>query len=112
MSATADSVFVVLCTVPIDEARALADQLLDERLVACVNFVGPITSRYHWEGRTEESTEMLLLMKTTDAARARLRRRIDELHSYSVPEVLEFGADGGLPAYLAWVAAVCSGEPA
>ena len=103
---------VVLCTAPADEARVLADQLLAERLVACVNFVGPITSRYQWEGRIEEATETLLLMKTTDSARARLRQRIVALHSYSVPEVLEFGADGGLPAYLDWVAASCPGSTA
>ena len=107
MSAPAESVFLVLSTVPAAEAKSLADRLLDERLVACVNFLGPIASRYHWEGQIEESTEVLLLMKTTGAARTRLRERIVELHSYAVPEVLEFGAAGGLPAYLDWVAATC-----
>ena len=108
MSAPAEAVFVVLCTAPPAEAESLADQLLDERLVACVNLVGPTASRYHWEGRIEEQAETLLLMKTTDGLRERLRERISELHSYSVPEVLEFGADGGLPAYLGWVAMNCT----
>ena len=76
--------------------------------MACVNFIGPMTSRYRWEGRIDEGTEVLLLMKTTAAARESLRRRIGEIHSYDVPEVLEFGADGGLPEYLHWVSASCA----
>ena len=103
-------VYLVLCTVPEAEARGLVDLLLDERLVACVNFIGPVVSRYRWEGQIEESAEVLLLMKTSDAARAALRRRIADLHSYAVPEVLEFAADSGLPAYLGWVAGSCGAD--
>ena len=107
--ASPDGVFMVLCTVPVEEANALADRLLDERLVACVNFVGPLTSRYRWQGRIEQGSEMLLLMKSTETARRRLRERIAELHSYSQPEVLEFAAAGGLADYLGWVRANCVG---
>ena len=101
------SVTVVLCTAPEGEASGLARDLLAERLVACVNVMGPVTSHYRWEGRVEESREMMLVMKTASELAPRLRERITELHSYSVPEILEFHADSGLPAYLAWVAASC-----
>jgi periplasmic divalent cation tolerance protein len=101
-------VSLVLCTAPVDEARALADRLLEDRLAACVNLIGPITSRYWWQGAIEEGTEMLLLIKTPTAAVARLRARIEELHSYSTPEVLEVRADGGAPEYLGWVLRTCS----
>jgi periplasmic divalent cation tolerance protein len=107
MSADDDSVFLVLCTAPENEAATLADQLLEERLAACVNLIGPMTSRYRWEGRIEEGREMLLLIKTTAGKKSALRRRIVDLHSYSVPEVLEFAVDSGLPAYLGWVADSC-----
>lgn len=106
MSAT--QVILALCTAPEKEARALVDQLLAERLVACVNMLGPVVSRYHWEGRIEEGQEMVLLMKTTAALKERLRKRISELHSYTVPEVLEFGVDSGLESYLDWVRRSCS----
>jgi periplasmic divalent cation tolerance protein len=76
-------------------------------LVACVNLLGPVASRYHWEDRIEESEELILLMKTSANSRERLRQRIADLHSYSVPEVLEFAADSGLPAYLEWVLESC-----
>ena len=90
---TGTQVVLVLCTVPEPEARSLVDQLLEERLVACVNMLGPVVSRYHWEGKIDEGREMVLLMKTTTALKEQLRQRIRDLHSYTVPEVLEFGIE-------------------
>ncbi len=101
-------VVLVISTVPEPEARALVDQLLEEQLVACANMLGPVVSRYRWEGKIEEGREMVLLMKTTAALKGRLRERIRELHSYTVPEVLEFDVDSGLDAYLDWVRSSCA----
>jgi periplasmic divalent cation tolerance protein len=101
------SVTLVLCTAPEGEAASLAEQLLRDRLVACVNLVGPVTSMYVWQGAKEESREVLLIMKTARHLAAALRERIVELHSYEVPEVLEFDADGGLDRYMEWVAGSC-----
>jgi len=101
-------VVLVVCSIPEKEARGLTDQLLAERLVACVNMLGPVVSRYHWDGKIEEGQEMVLLMKTTASLKARLRQRISELHSYTVPEVLEFDVDSGLEGYLDWVRGSCS----
>ncbi len=103
-------VVLVICTVPEQEARPLVDQLLAEHLVACVNMLGPVTSRYRWEGKIEEGTELVLLMKTTTAQKERLRDRVRELHSYRVPEVLEFAVDSGLPDYLQWVKESCASD--
>lgn len=100
---------IVLCTVPCEKAAALADALLDERLIACANLIGPLESRYRWRGAIETGREILLLMKTRRELAARLRARIVELHEYEVPEILEFEA-GGLPAYLQWVADECRSE--
>ena len=105
---TGTQVVLVLCTVPEPEARSLVDQLLEERLVACVNMLGPVVSRYHWEGKIDEGREMVLLMKTTTALKEQLRQRIRDLHSYTVPEVLEFEADSGLESYLDWVKGSCA----
>ena len=55
----------------------------------------------------EEGREMLLFMKTPGRLAPRLRARILELHSYETPEILEFHADSGLPAYMDWVARSC-----
>jgi periplasmic divalent cation tolerance protein len=107
-------VVLVLCTAPPAEARAVVDPLLEERLIACANILGPFTSRYRWEGKIEQGEEVLLLMKTRCDTVPVLRRRIAELHSYDVPEILEVAVQGGLQAYLDWVAASCepgAGEP-
>lgn len=103
-----DPVYLVLCTVPEDAARDIVDHLLEERRIACANLLGPVESRYRWQGELEVSQEILLLMKARSSTLAGLRDRIAGLHPYEVPEVLEFRADSGLPAYLAWVAASCS----
>lgn len=100
-------VTVVLCTAPPAEARALVDTLLQERLIACANILGPFVSRYRWEGKIEEGEEVLLLMKARSDAVQQLRNRIAGLHSYDVPEVLELPVQGGLQAYLDWVLGAC-----
>lgn len=105
-----NSVYLVLCTVPEEQARELVDRLLAEDRIACANLLGPVESRYRWEGSLEVSKEILLLMKTSSSALAGLRSRIAELHPYEVPEILEFRAESGLPAYLAWVAAACEAD--
>ena len=101
------SAVLVFCTAPVAEARALVDPLLEDRWIACANILGPFTSRYRWQGKIEEAEEVLLLMKTRGDLVEGLRRRIQELHSYDVPEVVEVAVQGGLQAYLDWVVESC-----
>lgn len=104
-------VFVVLSTAPDTEARALADALLTERLVACVNIVSGVHSRYTWKGRIEEASEALLVMKTSADRLQALRSRLVALHSYDVPECLAFEVEDGHAPYLAWVLHACRESP-
>lgn len=98
-------VVVVLCTVPEGSARELVDLLLDQRLIACAQLVGPVCSRYRWQGAIEEAREILLVLKTRASCAGALREAIARAHPYRVPEVLELPVSGGLDAYLAWVGA-------
>ena len=100
-----NDVVVLLCTTPKDLGQSIADPLLEERLIACVNFVGPVRSRYVWQGAIEESEELLLVMKSTRERLPALRARLAALHPYDVPELLELDAIGGLEPYLQWVRA-------
>ncbi|MEW6279034.1 MAG: divalent-cation tolerance protein CutA [Candidatus Eremiobacterota bacterium] len=86
-----------------DEARTLATGLLEGRLAACVNLLPRITSMYWWEGKLEEAQEVLLVVKTRSVCLEDVIRRVKELHSYSVPEVVALPIQGGNPDYLAWV---------
>lgn len=95
---------VVLVTVPsADEGLRLAKTLVEEHLAACVNVVPGVRSVFFWEGRLQEEAEALLVMKTERARYEALQRRILDLHSYSVPEILALPVESGSPAYVAWV---------
>ena len=100
---------VVLSTIN-DRQRAeeLAATLLEERLVACVNVVGPILSLYRWQGSIERDEEYLLIMKTMASHETALASRVQELHPYEVPELLMLPVEAGAPAYLQWLAASLS----
>lgn len=87
-----------------DTAARIADALVGERLAACVNWMPGLRSVYRWQGAIESAHEVLLLAKTTDAREPALRTRIAALHPYEVPEVIALRIDGGLPAYLDWIA--------
>ncbi len=92
----------VFCTCPEGEAERLAQALLSERLVACVQMF-PVQSRYWWRGKIEAASEVMLLMKTRAGLMERLVARIKELHPYEVPEVVALPISEGNPDYLEWV---------
>ena len=99
-----DEAVVVLATAGSeDEAARIARAVVEERLAACVNVVGPIRSIYRWEGAVEDAREWLLVAKARAADVPGLDARIRALHSYDVPEVLALPIVGGAETYLAWL---------
>jgi periplasmic divalent cation tolerance protein len=87
-----------------EEAEKITRVLLEERLVACVNIVGPVSSRFYWEGKIDLVEEYLLIMKTRRGLFAILEKRVGVLHSYEVPEILAVPIIDGSVAYLDWLA--------
>ena len=97
---------LVLTNLPDAEAaRALAAQLVEKRLAACVNILAPCRSVYRWRGKVEDAAEVPLLVKTTAARYAELEAAIRASHPYELPEIVAVPIAHGLPEYLAWVAA-------
>ena len=95
---------VVLSTAgSMDEANKIADALVQRRLAACVNVVGPIASVYRWKGKVEHAQEWLLVIKTTAGVADTVGDAIKELHSYELPECVVLAVEGGSEAYLEWV---------
>jgi periplasmic divalent cation tolerance protein len=88
-----------------DALQTMIDTLLAERLIACGQIVGPVSSTYEWRGHSERAQpEWLAFLKTTTAVADDLIRRIEELHAYEVPEILLVEVTGGHGPYLEWVA--------
>ena len=86
-----------------DEAAKIAAVLLERRLAACVQVVGPIESHYRWKGRIERSEEWLCIIKTVRTRYAALSSAIREHHSYEVPEIVSCPMEDGSEPYLEWL---------
>lgn len=84
-------------------AERLAGVLVQERLAACAQVAGPITSTYWWNGEVITATEWYCHIKTTKDRFPALRERIVALHPASVPELIALPVFGGHAEYLQWV---------
>ena len=86
-----------------EDAQRLARELVERRLAACVQVLGPISSTYRWQGAIETVEEWLCLIKTTGARFDALAAHIETNHGYETPELTSVPIDNGSPGYLAWV---------
>lgn len=94
---------IVFVTCPIFDADRIAEQIVTEKLAACVNIV-PIRSIYTWEGELKHEEELLLMIKTTPQNYDRLEKRLKELHTYEVPEIVAVESDKVWQPYFDWAA--------
>jgi periplasmic divalent cation tolerance protein len=86
-----------------EEAERIGAALVERRLAACVQVVGPIASRYRWQGAVERATEWMCVAKTSTVRYAELEEAIRELHSYEEPEIVATPIVAGSAGYLEWV---------
>lgn len=104
---------LVWCPFPNEaEARQVAGTLLDERLVACANLVGPMASLFRWDGVVQEAAEMGVLFKTHPRVQARMAARLAQLHSYTSPAIMIWEAQAFPPATASWLADLGGSAPA
>lgn len=96
-------VIVMVTTSSKHEAEKIAQHLLNERLIACANIVGPVTSIFRWSGKKEKSEEYLILMKSHQDLFKKLEEAVRALHSYQVPEILVLPIVDGSKEYLNWL---------
>jgi periplasmic divalent cation tolerance protein len=86
-----------------DEAAKIAKTLVGARLAGCVNIIKDIRSIYAWEGKVEDESEVLMIAKTQKALFNNLIKKVKELHSYTVPEIIALPIIDGSEDYLKWL---------
>tara|TARA_Y100001968_G_scaffold93609_1_gene84149 strand:+ start:814 stop:1137 length:324 start_codon:yes stop_codon:yes gene_type:complete len=82
-------------------ACELANLLLDERLTPCVNFKN-IESYFWWEGEISQSKEVQLMIKCQEEKLDDICNKINNSHSYEVPEIIYFPVSATKNYYI-WV---------
>lgn len=99
-----DEYVIVLTTLPADtDAVAVARTLVTDRLAACINLFGEMTSVYRWEGELSQDAERQIVIKTTRARVDALWERLRDLHPYDMPEFIVLTVVDGSDAYLRWI---------
>lgn len=88
-----------------EDAEAIAYALVEKRLTACVQILGPITSIYHWKGKIEKSTEWQCLIKSNKKLFSEIEKTIKSIHPYEVPEIVAFSIEHGSENYMKWLEA-------
>ncbi|MGB5985426.1 MAG: divalent-cation tolerance protein CutA [Desulfobacterales bacterium] len=86
-----------------DEARTLAQTLVQERLAACANLLQNMESIYYWNDALQLDREVVLILKTRGAHFEKLKQRVLELHSYDCPCILALPVMGGHSPFLQWI---------
>ncbi len=98
-----DEIVVLITTSNEDEAAKIARTLVELRLAGCVNVIKKIRSIYSWQGKIEDEPEVLMIVKTQKALFDSLSKKVKELHSYTVPEIIAFPIVEGSEEYLKWL---------
>jgi periplasmic divalent cation tolerance protein len=106
----ADHIQVLTTVGSEEEAERISAALVERRLAACVQTIGPIASRYRWRGQIERDQEWQCLAKTEAARYPEVEAAIRELHSYEEPEIIATEIVAGSSGYLAWISESLRGD--
>lgn len=88
-----------------EAAEKLAGLVLEKRLGACVQILGPVSSFFWWKGKVDRAEEFCCLIKSRHGLYHELEKEIKAAHSYEVPEILALPVIDGSSDYLGWLAA-------
>jgi len=99
-----DKPVLIYSTFPSGEvAEKVGQQLVEQRLAACVNILGGMTSIYRWEGRIARDAEVVMIIKTRQSLAEPVIAAVKEQHPYTNPALLVVPVEGGSGDYLAWL---------
>jgi periplasmic divalent cation tolerance protein len=86
-----------------EDANRIARSLVEKRLAACAQVIGPVKSTYWWNGKMDEADEWLCIMKTRREIYTQLEKELKAIHPYEVPEITAIALIAGMESYLRWI---------
>jgi len=96
-------IVVFVTAANMDEAKRISEGLLKEKLVACVNIIDNVQSFFWWQGKIDNTKELLLVIKSKKAKLNAIIETVKSLHSYDVPEIIALPIIAGYKDYLRWI---------
>ena len=93
-----------------EEAEKIATTLLEKKLIACANILGPVSSRFWWQGKIDSAEEYIIFMKTKRELFDQVADNVKQLHSYEVPEIIALPIVEGAKPYLEWINSNLTGK--
>lgn len=103
MENTAKHILVVTTCPGTISAKKIAQDLVTEKLAACVNIIPGVQSFFSWVGKVDSANEHMLIIKTVSDNYDALERHIKKVHPYELPEIIAVPIEAGLTAYLEWI---------
>jgi len=100
MTKETGNIVVLITTATEDEARRIAEILVNQRKAACVNIVPRVNSLFWWEGKLDSAQASLLIIKARSSKRKEITELVKKTHSYEVPEIIALPIIGGSEDYL------------
>jgi periplasmic divalent cation tolerance protein len=98
-----ENIVVLMTASNEEEAAKIAHAVVDSGLAGCVNIVKGVRSIYRWKGKIEDEAEVLMIAKTAKDKFGELSKKVKEMHSYTVPEIIAFPIVEGSREYLDWL---------
>jgi len=93
---------LVITTCPVNKSQKLIDEILNLKLAACANNI-KVDSKFWWKGKINEEKEHLIIFKTREELVEKLFKKIKEMHSYEIPEIVEIKVEKVNDEYLKWL---------
>ena len=97
------AIIVFITTGTTDEAKKIGKHLVEECLAACCTIIQPVESIFKWKDAIHVEQETLIISKTREELFSALEKRVKQLHSYEVPEIIAIPITQGSKSYLDWI---------
>ncbi len=94
---------IITTTTNKEEAVKIVQILLNERLIACANIIDSVLSLYWWREKIQEDNELMIIMKSNEKLLEKTMKKILEIHSYKIPEILVLPIERGSQPYFNWM---------